>query len=124
MHISAMVQKKPQGRKVPVAHGVLCRYETSSSVRLVDVHVELLNQIPEDGELAQVTGGMEGVHAEEAGVGQGDRNPVPVHVHALCDLLEAMDVAVVGSDKEARPRRPLVMVCTNTNTEAAVRWRW
>jgi hypothetical protein len=62
------------------------RWVTSHSVRLVDVHVEVLDQIPEDREAAQVASGMKGIRATEVGVGQGDLDSFPLLVHALCHL--------------------------------------
>ena len=47
---------------------------TSHSVRLVEVHVEVLDQI------------LEGINAYEVGIGQGLLKPFPLDIDALCDL--------------------------------------
>jgi hypothetical protein len=60
--------------------------EASHGVSLVDVHFEILNQILENRHAATVTSGVEGVHAEEVGVGQGVLKPFPLNVNDLCDL--------------------------------------
>ena len=59
---------------------------TSHSVRLVDVHVEVLDQILEGIHVPTVTDCMEGVHAYEVGIGQGLLKPFPLDIDALCDL--------------------------------------
>jgi len=91
--------------------------KTSHSVRLVDVHVEVLDQILEGIHVPTFTNCMEGVNAEEVGIGQGLLKPFPLDVDALCDLLEAADVAVVGGDEEGRLRRPLVLVFAEDELE-------
>lgn len=61
--------------------------EASHGVSLVDVDFEILDQILESRHAATtVTSGVEGVHAEEVGVGQGVLKPFPLIVNDLCDL--------------------------------------
>jgi hypothetical protein len=62
------------------------RWVTWHGVRLVDVHVEVLDQILKDREATRVTSSMKGIRATEVGVGQGDLDPFPLLVHALCHL--------------------------------------
>jgi hypothetical protein len=59
---------------------------TSHSVKLVDVHVEVLDQVLKSRHVATVTNGVDGVHAEEVGMGQGLLKPFALDVHALCNL--------------------------------------
>jgi len=60
--------------------------EASQGISLVDVNFEILDQILEDRHAATVTSGVEGVRAEEVGVGQGVLKPFPLSVNDLCDL--------------------------------------
>jgi hypothetical protein len=62
------------------------RCEASHGISLVDVNFEILDQILEDRHAATVTSSMEGVCAEEVGVGQGVVKPFPLSVNDLCNL--------------------------------------
>lgn len=60
--------------------------EASQGISLVDVNFEIPDQILEDRHAATVTSSVEGVRADEVGVGQGVLKPFPVDINDLCDL--------------------------------------